>query len=196
MYVQTNKYPDRGYVMTTAKVDVATGLLTGPNIEQSHKILRDLRGVFADETARQNLPQDTVVYRVQAHMVPEAQRPGGLYFGTSIVEPGQVGGEYFMTRGHFHALRDTGEYYWCIDGSGILLLMGEDRKVTTVTMAPGALAYIPGFTAHRLVNTGRAPLVVGACWPSNAGHDYATIDRQGFAVRIFSQDGKPVVREV
>jgi hypothetical protein len=36
----------------------------------------------------------------------------------------------------------------------------------------------------RLVNIGDSQLAVGACWPSDAGHDYASIDRAGFSVRV------------
>lgn len=181
--------------MNLTLVDVMTGMLSGADLEQSRKTIGELRGVFADEPARQRMPQDRVVYRVQAHMPVEAKKPGGLFFGTSTVEPGTVGGEYFMTRGHFHSRRETGEYYWCIKGEGLLLLMGEDRKTVSLNMTPGVLAYIPGFTAHRLVNTGAEPLVVGACWPADAGHDYATIDREGFSVRVMCVNGKPELVE-
>jgi hypothetical protein len=32
-----------------------------------------------------------------------------------------------------------------------------------------------------------------ACWPADAGHDYDTIQQQGFPVRVFEQGGEPVI---
>ncbi len=51
-------------------------------------------------------------------------------------------------------------------------------------MVPGSLHYIPGHTAHRVVNTGDQILKFGACWPSDAGHNYETITSQGFSARV------------
>lgn len=98
-----------------------------------------------------------------------------------------------MTRGHFHEKREAAEYYWGISGNGLLLLMDEDRSHRVEAVSPGSLHYIPGWTAHRVVNTGDEPLRFGACWPADAGHDYDTIARDGFSARIFCRDGVPVV---
>ena len=170
-----------------------TGALAGGAVEHLERTLGDLEGVFADEAARAALPPETVAYRVQMHRpVPEGT-DGGLFYGTSFVEPGTVGDEYHMTKGHFHTKREAGEYYWCVAGRGLLLLMDEDRTTWGVDFAPGATHYIPGRTAHRLVNVGDETLVVGACWPSDAGHDYGTIAEAGFGARVLRRDGAPVL---
>ncbi|NJL38771.1 MAG: cupin domain-containing protein [Leptolyngbyaceae cyanobacterium SM1_4_3] len=134
---------------------------------------------------------ETLAYSVQAYMPVAEGKSGGLFFGNSTVYPGKVGNEYFMTRGHFHALPDTGEYYWCISGEGALLLMDEQRATRAERMHPGSLHYIPGNIAHRVANTGKTPLVFNACWPSDAGHNYAEIARNGFSARLIDTDGKP-----
>lgn len=170
-------------------VDFSTGALSGDIIE-SASILGDMQGLYEDEAARQSMPQDTVMYRVQFHS-PAPDAPGGLYFGTSFINPGLVGDEYFMTKGHFHSKREAAEYYWCITGRGILLLMSESGETTWQEMVPGTLRYIPGFFAHRLVNTGEDILTVGACWPSDAGHDYETIREKGFGIRVKNVNGVP-----
>jgi glucose-6-phosphate isomerase len=98
-----------------------------------------------------------------------------------------------MTKGHFHARRDTAEYYWGITGHGILLFMDEKRNVWAEEMLPGSLHYIPGNIAHRLINSGDSELTVGACWPSDAGHDYAAIVNAGFSARILEKNGRPEI---
>jgi glucose-6-phosphate isomerase len=109
------------------------------------------------------------------------------------IQAGQVGDEYFMTHGHFHAKRDRAEYYGTIQGSGSLILMNEKRETRAEEMTLGSLHYIPGRTAHRVANTGTEPLSFWACWPSDAGHDYATIDSYGFGARMINLDGRPTL---
>jgi len=165
------------------------------NVQRTNATIGDLRGVFADEEARQAFPEQAVVYAVHAiRPVPEGTE-GGLFCGTTLVMPGQVGGEYFMTRGHFHTQRDRAEFYWCMAGEGLLLLMDEDRRCRAEPMWPGTTHYIPGHTAHRAVNTGHEVLSFSACWPSDAGHDYAAIVRSPFSLRVFCVDSVPTIVE-
>jgi glucose-6-phosphate isomerase len=98
-----------------------------------------------------------------------------------------------MTRGHFHARRDRAEFYTTVQGEGMLILMDEDRSTRVEIMSPGSLHYIPGYTAHRTVNTGDSPLVFWACWPSDAGHDYETIAERSFGARVLRRNGVPEV---
>lgn len=172
-----------------ARVDLATGRLSGAAVTTSTRTLGDLAGVFGDEAARAALDQSAPVYRVEMHAEVADGTAGGLFYGTSFVESGRVGDEYYMTKGHFHTFREAGEYYWCIAGEGALILMDEQRATWTEAMTPGSLHYIPGHTAHRLANTGDSLLVVGACWPANAGHDYDAIAREGFSARLMRVDG-------
>jgi glucose-6-phosphate isomerase len=65
-----------------------------------------------------------------------------------------VGNEYFMTRGHFHARREQGEVYFGLRGSGLLLLQDEQGQARFEQVFAGSVHIIPGFTAHRLINTG------------------------------------------
>ena len=177
------------------RVRFEDGSLSGRPVQELVRTVRDLGGVFREEPVRATLPQDRLVYRVQTWSpVPEGTT-GGLFFGWTLVEPGDVAGECFMTRGHFHAERDTAEYYWCVGGEGLLLLMDEQRRCRVEVMMPGSLHYVPGCTAHRAINTGDVPLCFGACWPASAGHDYASIAREGFSARVFRIDGKTRVIE-
>jgi glucose-6-phosphate isomerase len=174
-----------------AFVDWASGRIDGAGVEESTKRLGDLAGLFLDQAAFQALAADTVVYSVQFWRPVPDGTTGGLFWGTTVLNPGMVGDEYFMTHGHFHALPDRAEYYAAIRGSGQLILMSENGETTAQTMTPGSLHYIPGFTAHRVANTGTEPLAFVACWPSDSGHDYARVRKDSFGKRLVRRDGKP-----
>jgi glucose-6-phosphate isomerase len=73
----------------------------------------------------------------------------------------------------------------------MLLFMDEQRRVWAERMYPGSLHYIPGRVAHRVANTGSRILSFAACWPSDAGHNYAEIAENGFACRLMDENGSP-----
>lgn len=137
------------------------------------------------------MAENETVYEVEAYLPVAEGTVGGLFFGVTKLQPGKVGDEYFMTRGHYHARSDRGEFYWGIQGEGYVLLMSRDRSVRTEKMYSGSLHYIPEHTAHRVANTGSELLSFGACWPSDAGHDYDEIAKNGFAARLLNKNGNP-----
>ena len=55
---------------------------------------------------------DTVLYEV--YIVERPAVEGELSSGLTILHPGKVGDEFFMTKGHFHAILETGEVYYCL----------------------------------------------------------------------------------
>ncbi|TVY03039.1 glucose-6-phosphate isomerase family protein [Cohnella terricola] len=168
------------------------GRLRGENVAGSVRRLKDLPGLFMDDTAYRSMDPEQIVYEVQLHNSCGSAE-GGLLFGTSTVTPGKVGREYFMTKGHFHEIRNRAEYYWGISGKGVLVTMDERRQASTVRIEPGSLHYIPGHAAHRIVNIGDCPLVVGACWLADAGYDYDLLAKEGFSVRIVEENGAPAI---
>lgn len=172
-------------------INISEGLLQGSHVVVYHKTIADLAGFFADEDFRKSMDQQQELYRVQAHLPVREGTSGGLFFGTTWIKPGQVGNEYFMTKGHFHAREDRSEYYWCLKGEGVLILMDRQRNCRGEKMFPGSLHYIPPYTAHRVANTGTVELVFGACWPSDAGHNYEEIEKNGFRSRLINVNGKP-----
>jgi glucose-6-phosphate isomerase len=134
---------------------------------------------------------ETEVYRVRFWKPVPDGTTGGLFWGSTIIQPGLVGDEYFMTHGHFHSIRNRAEFYATVKGAGAMLFMDEARKTWSQNMTPGSVHYIPGNVAHRVANTGSEPLVFLASWPSDAGHDYATIHTLGFSNRMVLRDGYP-----
>lgn len=172
------------------ETSLVSGLLA-PNgrVEQGTKTIAQLHGVFADEGARAQMDQTAMVYAVEYWKPVADGTEGGLFWGNSTIYPGVVGEEFFMTRGHFHAVRDRGEFYVTVSGEGMLVLMDEQRLGQVQAMKAGSTHYIAGRVAHRVVNTGDVPLTFLACWPSDAGHDYAAIDERGFSLRVMRRNG-------
>jgi len=168
-------------------------LLPDAQVRESVKTLGQLQGIFANEDARRKMDPNTAVYRVQAWCpVPEGTE-GAQFWGTTVVEPGQVGSEYFMTHGHFHLKRNRTEYYGTVDGQGALILMDERGETRMESMSGGSLHFIPPNTAHRVANVGKFPLRFVACWPSDAGHDYESIRKNGFGARFLNVNGNPTL---
>jgi glucose-6-phosphate isomerase len=169
------------------------GQLFGSQVIHTAKKLIELNGLFEDETAFNDMDGNQPAYEVDAFYPVKKGTEGGLFFGLTHLYPGKVGNEYFMTKGHFHAIENRAEYYWGIEGEGILLLMDKQGETKAEYMFPGSLHYIPGATAHRVVNTGNLILRFGACWPSDAGYNYDAIMREGFSKRVKQINNKPTL---
>lgn len=165
--------------------------MEGKTVMEQIRKMKDLRGVFQDETAFGSEDPERIVYSVQSWLPVSEGREGGLFFGASTIMPGKIGDEYLMTKGHFHQKSDRAEFYWGVQGTGMLILMDRKRNTWAEEVYPGSLHYIAGEVAHRLANTGAAKLIAGACWPSDAGHNYDEIAIHGFSARLVEVDGKP-----
>ncbi len=175
------------------QIDWRTGALSGERVVCSIKKLSQLKRLFLHPEIAAGMDPETLVYRVEYWLPVAEGTTGGLFWGTTVIEPGKVGDEFFMTHGHFHAVRDRAEFYATIRGEGALILMGEDGRTRFEPMRPGSLHYIPGSTAHRVANTGSEPLVFAGCWPSDAGHDYTAIQKTGFSARLLDVEGQPTL---
>ena len=175
------------------ELDYSTGDLKGSHVIKTEKKLGELQGIFHNQSAYDAKDQEEKIYEVQAYFPVENGWEGGLYYGKTRIYPGKVGDEYYMTKGHFHHISNRGEFYWGINGEGILLLMDRDRNTWAEKMHPGSLHYINGHIAHRTINVGNTPLDFGACWPSDAGHDYQEILDNGFSARVFEKKGIPTL---
>ena len=135
--------------------------LLGERVGNVSRTLGDLRGIFADVDAFSRMPQNMPAYEVSSFLPEQEGTPGGLYFGITYLHPGKVGDEYFMTKGHFHANIDRAEFYWGLEGEGMLILMDQSRRVWAERVFPGSLHYIPGGVAHRMANTDGKPQLIG-----------------------------------
>lgn len=140
-----------------------------------------LRGMFLDQDAYAAMleKEDSLVYEVYEVRRPEVS--GELLSGISIVHPGKVGREFFMTKGHFHKVLQTAEIYYCLHGEGFMVMETPAGEAVVERLSPGSALYVPPCWAHRSVCTSRQEdLVTFFIYPGNAGHDYGTIEQQGF----------------
>ena len=154
-----------------------------PSRVDNHIIRRlsQMRGQFSDSSAYdcQLAVDDSVIYEVYEVRRPEVS--GELPCGISVVHPGRVGKEFYMTKGHFHAILETAEIYYCLKGEGFMVMENPEGDASVEPLAPGRVLYIPPRWAHRSVCTSRQEdLVTFFAYPGDAGHDYGTIERQGF----------------
>lgn len=174
--------------------DVYTGMASNAVKKPTIRRLSNMRNCFADTSATDKMiaDGDPTVYEFFEMGLPET--PGNILFGTSIVYPGTVGGEYFMTKGHFHVILDTAEVYYCMSGEGILLMETPEGQVDYQEMKKGTCVYVPGRWAHRSICTGKnEPLIMFFAFRADAGHDYGTIETRGFRKLVVEKNGKPVL---
>jgi glucose-6-phosphate isomerase len=178
---------------------VSYDLENGVMLRATNHLVRraaDMRGYYADEAALERLvadQQNPVHYEVSEVPVPGER--GHLMYCISTLQPGLVGQEYFMTKGHYHSVPNTAEVYLCLRGEGYMLMKTEAGECRAEPMARGRMVYVPPYWAHRSINTGQEPLVSFCVYPAEAGHNYGDIARQGFPKRAFARDGRCVLEQ-
>ncbi len=156
--------------------------------------LSNMKRMFADTRAYEGLlaQADSVLYEVYEMKRPESA--GELLHGLSIVHAGLVGEEYFMTKGHFHTVLETAEVYYCLKGNGVMVMETPEGEWAVEPLRPDSVLYVPPRWAHRSVNTNLTEdLITFFIYPGHAGHDYGTIETQGFRKLVVHQDGKTQV---
>jgi glucose-6-phosphate isomerase len=185
--------------MTTAGVpvppvaltlEVEAGRLGGSN-GRYEKFLPDLEGLYRDADAyRRALETDDgrPVYWVESSQTEDG--PGGLITGISVLEPGTVGEEYVMTRGHLHAIADRSELYVGLAGRGVMILDTVAGESKVVEINPGQAVYVPGGWVHRSANVGTERLSMLFCYAADAGQDYSIIERAGGMASLVVTDGE------
>ena len=156
--------------------------------------LSKMAGQYIDQEAFDTLlaENDVLLYEVYEIKRPEIE--GEILHGISIVHPGKVGNEFFMTKGHFHTVLDTAEIYYTLKGQGLMVMETPEGDWAVEKLVAGSVLYVPPRWAHRSVNIGSGEdLVMFFAYPGNAGHDYGTIETQGFRKLILEVDGIPEI---
>jgi glucose-6-phosphate isomerase len=148
--------------------------------KSTRRYLSNMKGMFADDAALDAAvkAQDAMIYEFYELGLPETS--GNILFGTSIVYPGKVGNEYYMTKGHFHTILDTAEVYYCLSGKGYMLMENPEGDWDAQYMTPGKAVYVPQRYAHRSINVGSETMVTFFAFRADAGHDYGTIETKGY----------------
>ena len=165
-----------------------------PDRTPTRRMLSQMEGMYYYEEDFENIlkKEDICVYEFYELGIPE--KSNHLAYGTTIIYPGKVGKEYFMTKGHFHEKLDTAEVYYCTKGHGFLLMEDINGKIEVQEMTPGVSVYVPPNFAHRSINISKnEPFIMFFVFRADAGHDYKTIETNGFRKLIIDKDGKPEI---
>lgn len=157
------------------------------------RYLSQMKDMFFDSAAAEEILKtgDPLIYEFYELGCPE--RAGDLLFGTTVLYPGKVGSEYFMTKGHFHTQLETAEVYYTLDGEGYMVMENPEGDTMELPLSKGQAVYVPRRYAHRTVNTGDKPLILFFTFAADAGHDYGTIETKGYHKMLVEQDGKTAV---
>jgi glucose-6-phosphate isomerase len=155
--------------------------------------LSDMATIFADRTAVESILAggNPVLYEVCQQDVPA--QSGQLIVVTTVIHPGKIGDEFYMTKGHFHARRDTAEVYLGLQGHGYLLMCTPQGAFKSIEFRTGTVGYIAPGWAHRMVNAGDTDFSFFGVYPADAGHDYATVESLGFPYRMLDDMGSPTL---
>lgn len=163
------------------------GTLSGRS-NRYEKRLSELDGIYADADAFISTLSrgDGVVYAVEDYRPSSAI--GDLCFGVTHMLPGRIGSEFYMTRGHIHAIGNRPETYRGELGRGVMLMESPEGESVMLEVTPGSTVYVPPYWIHRSVNTGSEPLVMSFVYPADSGQDYEIIARSnGMRVRIIAE---------
>ena len=180
---------EKGFTMA---FDLKTGL--SPDLETGKRYLSEMKGMFADSAAEEKMIAEGHPMVYEFHGMPVPEHPGDLAFGCSICYPGKVGDEYFMTKGHFHTILETGEVYYCLSGHGYMLLENPEGDWRALELEAGKAVYVPKRYAHRSINVSPdEPLVTFFVFRADAGHNYGTIEEKGYRKLLVERDGKPTI---
>ena len=165
-----------------------------PEKKPIKRMLSQMEGMYLDNNKLNEMVNsgDVVVY--EFYDLGVIEDPGELAYGTTILYPGKVGDEYFMTKGHFHAKINTAEIYYCIKGKGYILMESLDGTTEIQEITPGVSVYVPPSYAHRSINISKTePLISFFAFRADAGHDYKTIESKGFRKLVIEREGEPII---
>ena len=79
-----------------------------------------------------------------------------IKLGLTEINPGNVNGEFYMTRGHVHK-KKTPEFYILLEGKGMLVIQ-KNNKIKSIKLKIREVTFVPSGYAHRLINLGAKKL--------------------------------------
>ena len=173
-------------------LNLETGL--SPQKKTGKRYLSEMKGMYYDHEAyeKELSTNNHLIYEFHDFGVPESS--GNLAFGSSIVYPGKIGNEYYMTKGHFHTILETAEIYYCLHGHGYMLMENPEGDWLALELLPGKVVYVPKRYAHRSICVGNTePLHTFFVFRADAGHDYGTIETKGYRKLLVEVDGSPTI---
>jgi len=134
---------------------IARNLKRNPDKRVIRK-LKDMKGRFQNyEKVKEILnKKNPVIYRV--YRKEDKNEKTGNIKSLTVIYPGCIGKEYFMTKGHKHKKRAP-ERYILVKGKGILLLQKD--KCKKKELIKNKEVTISGKEGHRLVNIGKLEVI-------------------------------------
>lgn len=178
---------------TAVQIDLNGGQMI-PSTVHERRHVSHMAQQYSDQAAVQEMIDqgDPLVYEIYHHAFVTDQTD--MAMGMSVIAPGKVGGEYYMTKGHLHERSDQAEIYYCVQGEGLLLMDDLRDDFRAEPFIAGIAIHIPPQYAHRVVNTGDQPLIFVSAFHLAAGHVYKPVVEMGFANLVVEEGGKPTLR--
>lgn len=141
------------------------------------RTLKDMKTKYKDkEKARQILKtKNPIIYTVYSKKLKNRNTD------LTVMNPGTIGKEYYMTKGHRHKSRGK-ETYTLKKGKGILLVQNKTSQV--ITLKKDKPVTISGTSGHRLINTGNTRMEVMTSYPKKTTKDYSF----KFKARVFKNE--------
>ena len=116
-----------------------------------YRYLNDMLSVFNNTT---NITDNPLIYSFD-NIIPYSNEEELLY-GKTIIQPGNINDEFYMTKGHIHNI-PCAEVYYGIKGNGIVLCQKEDQ-MKEFELCADKVVYCEPEWAHRVINTSHEPL--------------------------------------
>jgi len=95
---------------------------------------------------------------------------GGFETGLTVIEPGSINKEFYMTKGHKHR-KARDEIYILIKGKG-KLLVEKNKKIRVINLKKNKVYVVPKNSGHRLINIGKGKLEVFTLYSKDATRGY------------------------
>ncbi len=132
------------------------------NYNKKHIVrLKDIVNRFKNS---ENIEENPIIYETFIKSFSPIQ------LGLTVINPGNINKEFYMTRGHIHSIK-TPEFYVLLEGKGLLLIQ-KSNKSKTIKLKKGEIALIPKDCAHRLINIGNKKLKVLTIYHENSKPNY------------------------
>ncbi|MDO8508275.1 MAG: glucose-6-phosphate isomerase family protein [Nanoarchaeota archaeon] len=136
------------------------------NLEKNYdkKVVVTLQDLEKNFKNPQNSKDNPIIYEV----LIKKQSP--INIGLTVLNPGAINKEFYMTRGHIHQ-KPTPEFYILLDGKGLLLLQ-KSSIIKKIILKKGKITLIPPHYAHRLINIGEIKLKVLTIYDESSMPNY------------------------
>jgi glucose-6-phosphate isomerase len=166
-----------------------------PNEIVIQRKLNDVKDIFSDQKAVKEILNSNNPTIIDVYMAPVPETVEHIMALMTIIHPGKIGGEYYMTKGHIHDSDEAPEVYITMKGEGKLILQTEDNQTFIGEMKPGTINYIPSNWAHRAVNIGNEDLVFFGIYPASSKRDYSFIgqNKKNFIKMVVERNGEVLI---